>query len=331
MFDYLLTYNLLNQRQISPHYRLYGIVVHAGGGPNSGHYYSIVKNPQGTWNRVNDDEVSTAVSTPPYEHRNAYMLFYLRDSSPVNDAIAQATRVGHQHPRLKRKRNVVESEDEDLGEAVLADNKSALGRPSPEEGSPSKKPRLSQNGHAVLSSPRPIGPDKDRIKSIRVKKASTLDLEQLGASSAGERSPIENPVVIGPRLMPTSLPVSREPSPVLVTSKPVLEEEIAAAKIPAQLSTTPLVDLDDASSSGTPRPKRSTPPWMTEDNDQTRPKGKDKVYQSNSKKLRRNKAPFDTLRRDKNPYGTMGLSSEQKRSPSHPVGFGARRGRKPGL
>ena len=40
-------------------YRLYGVLVHLGHSCGSGHYYAYVKNSDGQWYRVDDEEAST--------------------------------------------------------------------------------------------------------------------------------------------------------------------------------------------------------------------------------------------------------------------------------
>ncbi|KAI0321385.1 hypothetical protein OF83DRAFT_1051253, partial [Amylostereum chailletii] len=69
--------NIMSDRQYGPSYSLYGVVSHAGGGPNSGHYYAHVKGANGQWFEMNDDSV-TRNNVPPTSMKNAYMLFYIR-------------------------------------------------------------------------------------------------------------------------------------------------------------------------------------------------------------------------------------------------------------
>ncbi|RKP03917.1 hypothetical protein CXG81DRAFT_8957, partial [Caulochytrium protostelioides] len=58
-------------------YDLYGVVVHAGHSPNSGHYYAYVRAHNGTWYRMNDASVSQ-VGLKTVQAEAAYMLFYAR-------------------------------------------------------------------------------------------------------------------------------------------------------------------------------------------------------------------------------------------------------------
>ena len=75
-----------------PSYSLYGVICHAGGGPNSGHYYAQVKDGGGIWHEVNDESVTRLVA-PPLSLKNAYVLFYMRDKGQaLESAISSATR-----------------------------------------------------------------------------------------------------------------------------------------------------------------------------------------------------------------------------------------------
>jgi hypothetical protein len=56
-------------------YNLYAVLVHAGFGCDSGHYYAYIKAPNGKWYNADDDFVApVSVSQVLKEH--AYMLFY---------------------------------------------------------------------------------------------------------------------------------------------------------------------------------------------------------------------------------------------------------------
>lgn len=67
----------MSSGQFGPSYSLYGVTCHAGGGPNSGHYYSFVKSREGRWWEMNDELIQmTGKAT---DKKNAYMLFYIQD------------------------------------------------------------------------------------------------------------------------------------------------------------------------------------------------------------------------------------------------------------
>ena len=48
---------IMSEGQHGPVYNLYGVISHAGGGPNSGHYYAHVRAANGQWYEMNDDAV----------------------------------------------------------------------------------------------------------------------------------------------------------------------------------------------------------------------------------------------------------------------------------
>ncbi|CAA7408075.1 unnamed protein product [Spirodela intermedia] len=68
-------------------YTLYGVLVHAGYGTHSGHYYCFIRIPSGMWYSLNDDQVSQ-VSEKTVLQQKAYMLFYVRN-------ISSAPKMGH--------------------------------------------------------------------------------------------------------------------------------------------------------------------------------------------------------------------------------------------
>ncbi|KAJ6538571.1 Usp36 protein [Mycena vulgaris] len=79
----------MSEGQYGPSYSLYGVICHAGGGPNSGHYFAYVKGRSEKWYEMNDESVTTGVRTP-VGLKNAYILFYLRDKGQALDAAVKA-------------------------------------------------------------------------------------------------------------------------------------------------------------------------------------------------------------------------------------------------
>ncbi|KAG2180031.1 hypothetical protein INT43_003818 [Umbelopsis isabellina] len=74
-------------RKTARPYELYGVLVHMGGGCHSGHYYAYVKNANGKWYCMDDDDVRP-VSIQTVMRERAYMLFYTQEASgEVNAAI----------------------------------------------------------------------------------------------------------------------------------------------------------------------------------------------------------------------------------------------------
>jgi len=78
----------MSSGQFGPSYSLYGVICHAGGGPNSGHYYSFVKSKEGRWWEMNDELIQmTGKAT---DKKNAYMLFYIQDKGQGLEAVMKA-------------------------------------------------------------------------------------------------------------------------------------------------------------------------------------------------------------------------------------------------
>ncbi|KAJ2922096.1 hypothetical protein H1R20_g15009, partial [Candolleomyces eurysporus] len=154
----------MSEGEFGPSYSLYGVICHAGSGPNSGHYYAFVKSRDGRWWEMNDESVSS-VSNPPLNRKSAYMLFYLRDKGQRLEAAVKSkpnglilkeyptrTRLSEGMKGMKRKARDVELEDgEDKGEKV---DKPVLGplMPSPTINGDSKKFRDEDPQAASLKS-----------------------------------------------------------------------------------------------------------------------------------------------------------------------------------
>jgi ubiquitin C-terminal hydrolase len=60
-----------------PMYHLYAVLVHSGHSTRSGHYFAFVKNSNGVWYEMNDDDVRQ-VSLSTVMKQQAYMLFYIQ-------------------------------------------------------------------------------------------------------------------------------------------------------------------------------------------------------------------------------------------------------------
>ncbi|KAI0068566.1 cysteine proteinase, partial [Artomyces pyxidatus] len=119
--EHLTLANVMSDGQYGPSYSLYGVISHAGGGPNSGHYFAHVKTAHGQWYEMNDDSVTRHHGVPT-SMKNAYILFYMRNkgqalhaalaSKPVSIPIV--TPRGGVVAGMK-KRKVVASDDEGDG------------------------------------------------------------------------------------------------------------------------------------------------------------------------------------------------------------------------
>ncbi|KAH9927232.1 cysteine proteinase [Fomitopsis serialis] len=107
---------VMSEGQHGPTYSLYGVISHAGGGPNSGHYYAHVKGGDGQWYEMNDESVTRVA--PPTSRQNAYILFYIRDKGQALEAavstparVSQPAKTGLVANMKKRKTPDSESED----------------------------------------------------------------------------------------------------------------------------------------------------------------------------------------------------------------------------
>jgi ubiquitin carboxyl-terminal hydrolase 36/42 len=108
----------MSQGQHGYTYSLYGVVCHAGGGPNSGHYYAFVKDAHNKWYEMNDESVSPTHESP-LGLKNAYILFYLRNKGQELDAaISSVVASSPKGPKANivagmKKRKVIDSDDEE--------------------------------------------------------------------------------------------------------------------------------------------------------------------------------------------------------------------------
>ncbi|KAG6903411.1 hypothetical protein C0995_005434 [Termitomyces sp. Mi166 len=139
----------MSEGQFGPTYSLYGVICHAGSGPNSGHYYAFVKSRDGRWWEMNDESVSPTGSSP--HKKNAYMLFYIRKKGQGLEAAVNLTTPQQlsQRPSLiagMKKRKERDEGDEDIGTKVSASFIGPL-LPSPAleaGGSEPKRQRMSE-------------------------------------------------------------------------------------------------------------------------------------------------------------------------------------------
>ena len=108
----------VSEGQYGPAYSLYGVISHAGGGPNSGHYYAHVKASNDQWYEMNDDSV-TRHSRTPTNMKNAYILFYMRDGGQgLQAAVTTVSRLPPPSPngiKNKVKRKASETEVAEMG------------------------------------------------------------------------------------------------------------------------------------------------------------------------------------------------------------------------
>jgi len=93
-YDELLSLTpFMSSGQFGATYSLYGVTCHAGGGPNSGHYYAFVKSREGRWWEMNDEIIQMAGKAT--DKKNAYMLFYIQEKGQGLEAVMKAQSTNH--------------------------------------------------------------------------------------------------------------------------------------------------------------------------------------------------------------------------------------------
>lgn len=147
---------LMSEGHFGPSYSLYGVISHAGGGPNSGHYYAHVKGANGQWYEMNDECV-TRQSGAPTGLKNAYMLFYIREKGQALEAALSVPSASPVRLPVRtgivanmKKRKIVESDDEDS--TSPAKRKGFIGPllPTASSPSPAKEPAKTDPQAAML-------------------------------------------------------------------------------------------------------------------------------------------------------------------------------------
>ena len=62
-------------------YELYAVVVHKGETPSSGHVFSYIRSPDGSWYEANDETVTKVQLNVVLGEKDAYVLCYARTST----------------------------------------------------------------------------------------------------------------------------------------------------------------------------------------------------------------------------------------------------------
>lgn len=106
----------MSDGQFGPTYRLFGVINHAGKGPNSGHYYAYVKSVKGRWYEMNDESVEPRHSG--MAERNAYILLYIRETGQTLKQFTGSRFVKKSTP--PRPSTSPQKRDEDVGVAAPA-------------------------------------------------------------------------------------------------------------------------------------------------------------------------------------------------------------------
>jgi ubiquitin carboxyl-terminal hydrolase 36/42 len=295
----------MSDGQFGPTYSLYGVICHAGGGPNSGHYLAHVKG-RDSWYEMNDEMV-TPIRCAPVNLKSAYMLFYIRDKGQALEAAITSSNsfspaLTPPNVRIamkKRPRPLGDDKEEDMG---VKTNIPFIGPqlPSPTTSSPSLKP----SNLTVKSSPDPQA--ESIKKKIEAAKSSPLALQQLSqyASDEEDEKPGEQstvPLHIEDRINALS-PLSSSP-PRTTTPSPSSSPQRPNHGIPAASFYAPLPPVNGSSngtSSGKWNKKRKVSNW---DRDRDRDENSKRPFgQSTSPQRNQNRPPRSSV----NPY--RGLS-----------------------
>ncbi|CAK5275399.1 unnamed protein product [Mycena citricolor] len=237
----------MSDGSFGPSYSLYGVICHAGGGPNSGHYFSYVKDCRGQWHEMNDESV-TKVPHAPLKQKNAYILFYLRDRGQGLDAavnLPPSAMVPRQSiAKNMKKRKASEDGHEDEGVKVT---KPFIGprMPSPDRISTPKKTAEKPN-----ATPAKADPQAERVRQ-KIEAAQTskaLDgLEAYGSDSSDKEDDgpeeLANPkTVVGVQPPPTGTsplpPSSPLPTSATTPSRSSTTDSNAANSVRTPISTT---------------------------------------------------------------------------------------------
>ncbi|KAG8803344.1 hypothetical protein FRC20_002190 [Serendipita sp. 405] len=332
----------MSSGQRSPRYHLYGVVVHAGSTPNSGHYYAWAKNHQGRWARINDDEINTQ-NSPPLNQRNAYMLFYQRDSSSLQDAVSEVVTVAstprpvdsHNQESKKRKITDMVGDEEDVGKAVhrhqIASPRLTSTADSFYGPSSFKKPRTVELVAEIQKSLKKKVDTPQKEKSSIFNGTFKLDLRGLSDTESDEPAKPSSPVAGAPSatglVSPSADDKTGESSPPPKTESqnssldPPSKE--AVSRPPSPSSTVQKVPESKEGLEGSSGPQqsdpRAIPSWASQSGTSQRPLLLGKQYTSKAKRKERASSY--------NPYAQVGVS--QSKSGYKNVAFGSNKSRKP--
>ena len=263
---------------------------------------------------MNDDEVNS-ISEPPYNHRNAYMLFYMRDGDSLEAAVAQATATSPEAPSKSSigKKRAREDDDveEDTGEPVRQafSSSSGAGPSNPVAGKKvngmlpkqDRPPQLSYLAKPSLARPPhnrlPASEDeKEEVESPHSHKKSKLNVGVTfngeGHGAEGKKKKKKKKTPQGNIIKLSSFNLSgKEPSLDLpnVSSDPDHEEGELDTSDPANtatiLSTPPLPPSTPPTASPAPARKRKLVDYSSE-GDHEPTDGEDATGDRRSKKFK---------------------------------------------
>ncbi|KAI0650532.1 hypothetical protein C8Q79DRAFT_1035916 [Trametes meyenii] len=261
----------MSEEKFGPSYTLYGVISHAGGGPNSGHYYAHVKASNGSWYEMNDESVMRQGSVPT-NMRSAYMLFYIQEKGQALEAAVagkMAAAAASLPPPVPpktglvanmKKRKIVESEDEDENPKSSKTPRKFIGprlpTPPPQtpakDAPPAKDPQAetlkkkiaaaaSQKAKGALRSLDQYGDDEDEDDDVGEKVTEKQSEAQANATAEPTSSTSQ------------SIAANSHPTP----SSPSHPVAAAAISSPAEKSISPATFYGPSASKQSDRKRKS--------------------------------------------------------------------------
>ncbi|KZT38955.1 cysteine proteinase [Sistotremastrum suecicum HHB10207 ss-3] len=311
-FDELLDLQpFMSKGQFGPTYRLVGVINHAGGGPNSGHYYSYVKSKAGQWFEMNDEMVERHHGT--VAEKTAYILFYIQDkgqglrsiTTPLGDPLSLQAGKG------KKRSRVVDSDDEDsedVGAAASTPLRATASMP-PSSQPPSSSPTLTTSmSHDALLEERAYKRSKPDPQAEKLKRKIELAKKQESSATTPSR-----PVPPNPTSLAAVAAYGSDP-----------EDGEADLGEPLKVATSIPLKMDHfhPSAASPATPPESSPPTQAEPATAPEPSPSDEsplapAPNGVQKKSQKRKAENDENDRDDLASGSS-FDSQSRRSPSPP-------------
>jgi ubiquitin carboxyl-terminal hydrolase 36/42 len=259
----------MSEGQFGPTYSLYGVICHAGGGPNSGHYYATVKGANGMWYEMNDDSVSQHRNTPG-PLKNAYILFYIREKGQsLEAAITRPSMTPRNVVAGMKKRKVVDSEDDGGDDLGVKTDRPFIGPllPSPMTNGAEvhKKAKTDDRDPQAESIKKKI----EAVNMVHSPSTALTSLSQYNDDDDDSESPVATPVDLKPPSSTTESLTASSPPPGPPTSPPPISSSSSLTSI--QLNTTPSSGISPSNfyASSKNNDKKRKSPDYDDDDEQT--------------------------------------------------------------
>ncbi|KAL4265009.1 Ubiquitin carboxyl-terminal hydrolase [Pleurotus pulmonarius] len=249
---------VMSEGKYGPSYSLYGVICHAGGGPNSGHYYAFVKSKEGRWFEMNDESVSMARGTP-LNIKNAYMLFYLQNKGEGLEAAVNSTSNGHLVTKSGLAASMKKKRTDENDDVTMADEDTGVKVDKPFIGPLLPSPTTDVSSSPVKTPsktiPPPSGPDPQASKvKQRIQLASKSNgLNSLAAYGSDDSDSGANPTNGNEsRSVPPSSPLSERLSSPAQPPTPVSSKTIPATSFYGSSTNGKKRKSPDTASDSTP-------------------------------------------------------------------------------